>query len=135
MVAASLIAAVAWILLVQALMKTGRYTPVTASAYVMTAGTPMLALWVLATEGPLPIRLSALTWISVAAMGLLATTAPTLLWNWGLAHVPASQAGVFINLEPVVGAILGVLIIHDVRGENGRARTEGRALTALIIAD
>jgi len=119
LVSASLIAAVAWILLVQAMMKSGRYTSVTASAYVMTAGTPMLAIWVFATEGPLPVRLSALTWISVAAMGLLATTVTTYLWNWGLAQVPASQAGVFLNLEPVVGAILGVLILHDVLGPFG----------------
>jgi drug/metabolite transporter (DMT)-like permease len=36
--------------------------------------------------------------------------------NWGLARVPASQAGVFLNFEPVVGAILGVLLLHDVLG-------------------
>src|SRR5207237_8639114 len=116
LVAGSLVAAVAWILIVQALMKSGRYSPVYASAYVMTAGTPMLALWVFATEGPVPVRLSALTWMSVAAMGLLATTVTTYLWNWGLAQVPASQAGVFINLEPVVGAILGGLVFHRVLG-------------------
>jgi len=52
-------------------------------------------------------------------MGLLATTVTTYLWNWGLAQVPASQAGVFLNLEPVVGAILGVLVLHDVLGPYG----------------
>jgi len=119
LVALSLVAAVAWILMVQAMMKSDRYSPVHASAYVMTAGTPMLLIWVLATEGPLPVRLTALTWMSVAAMGLLATTASTLLWNWGLAQVPASQAGVFINLEPVVGAILGVLILGEKLGPYG----------------
>ena len=121
LVAGSLIAAVAWILLVQALMKTGRYSPISASAYVMTAGTVMLAIWVFATEGPLPVHLTALTWISVIAMGLLATTVTTYLWNWGLAQVPASQAGVFLNLEPVVGAILGVLVLQDVLGPFGLA--------------
>jgi drug/metabolite transporter (DMT)-like permease len=30
--------------------------------------------------------------------------------------VPASQAGVFVNLEPVVGAILGVILLHDILG-------------------
>jgi len=119
LVAVSLIAAVAWILLVQALMKSGRYSPVSASAYVMTAGTVMLAVWVYATEGPLPIHLTALTWVSVAAMGLLATTVTTYLWNWGLSQVPASQAGVFLNLEPVVGAVLGVLVLHDILGPFG----------------
>jgi drug/metabolite transporter (DMT)-like permease len=79
----------------------------------------MLAIWVFATEGALPIRLTALTWISVAAMGLLATTITTYLWNWALAQVPASQAGVFLNLEPVVGAVLGVMILHDVLGPFG----------------
>jgi drug/metabolite transporter (DMT)-like permease len=119
LVAASLVAAVGWILLVQVMMKSGRYTSVTASAYVMTAGTVMLAIWVFATEGPPPVRLSALTWISVVAMGLLATTVTTYLWNWGLAQVPASQAGVFLNLEPVVGAVLGVVVLHDVLGPFG----------------
>jgi drug/metabolite transporter (DMT)-like permease len=119
LVALSLVAAVAWILLVSALMKTGYYSPISVSAYVMTAGTVMLAIWVFATEGPLPVRLTALTWISLAAMGLLATTVTTYLWNWGLAQVPASQAGVFLNLEPVVGAILGVMILHDILGPFG----------------
>ena len=100
-------------------MKSGHYSPVSASAYVMTAGTPMLALWVFATEGPLPMRLTALTWMSVAAMGLLATTVTTYLWNWGLSQVPASQAGVFVNLEPAVGAMLGVLVLHDLLGPFG----------------
>jgi drug/metabolite transporter (DMT)-like permease len=119
LVAASLIAAVVWILLVQVMMRSGRYTSVTASAYVMTAGTVMLAAWVFVTEGAPPVHLSALTWLSVVAMGLLATTVTTYLWNWGLAQVPASQAGVFLNLEPVVGAILGVLVLHDVLGPYG----------------
>jgi drug/metabolite transporter (DMT)-like permease len=94
---------VAWILISQWLMKTGRYSPVTASAYVITGGTLMLAVWVVGTEGLPPLHLSARTWVSVAASGLLATTVTTYLWNWGLARVPASQAGVFLNLEPVVG--------------------------------
>src|SRR5207237_5385422 len=66
LVAGSLVAAVAWILLVQGLMKSGRYSPVYASAYVMTAGTPMLALWVFAREGALAVRLSVLTVVVVA---------------------------------------------------------------------
>jgi drug/metabolite transporter (DMT)-like permease len=49
-------------------------------------------------------------------MGLCATTVTTYLWNWGLSHVPASQAGVFINLEPVIGAILGVIVFSDILG-------------------
>ena len=116
LVAASLIGAVVWILITQRLMRSGRYTPVTASAYVMTLGAILLAIWVVVTEGPPPIHLAYKTWASVAAMGLLATTVTTYLWNWGLSYVPASQAGVFINLEPVIGAVLGVIIFGDVLG-------------------
>jgi drug/metabolite transporter (DMT)-like permease len=116
LVAVSLFAGVAWILISQRLMKTGRYSPVTVSAYVITAGTLMLVVWVVATEGLPPIHLSARTWASVAAAGFLATTATTYLWNWGIERVPASQAGVFLNLEPVVGAMLGVVLLHDVLG-------------------
>jgi drug/metabolite transporter (DMT)-like permease len=116
LVVLSLFTAIAWILITQALMKSGRYSPVAASAYVITAGTLMLIVWVLATEGFPPIHLSARTWACVVASGILATTVTTYLWNWGLSRVPASQAGVFLNLEPVVGAILGVLVLHDVLG-------------------
>ena len=116
LVAFSLIAAVVWILITQALMKSGRYSPVVISAYVITAGTVMLVVWVLGTEGVPPIHLSARTWACVVALGLLATTLTTYLWNWGLAQVPASQAGVFLNFEPVVGAVLGVLLLGDVLG-------------------
>ena len=116
LVVLSLFTAIAWILITQALMKSGRYSPVAASAYVITAGTLLLIVWVLATEGFPPIHLSARTWMCVLASGILATTVTTYLWNWGLARVPASQAGVFLNLEPVVGAILGVLVLHDVLG-------------------
>ena len=117
LVVISLIAAIGWILISQRLMKSGRqYSPLTTSAYIMTVGTVMLALWVIPTEGVPSIRLSVRTWASVVAMGLLATTVTTYLWNWGLARVPASQAGVFINLEPVVGAILGVALLHELLG-------------------
>jgi drug/metabolite transporter (DMT)-like permease len=116
LVAVSLFAGVAWILITQILMNTGRYSPVNASAYVITAGTLMLMVWVIATEGLPPVHLSARTWLSVLALGFVATTVTTYLWNWGLARVPASQAGVFLNFEPVVGTLLGVILLHDVLG-------------------
>ncbi len=119
LVGLSLVAAVAWILLSQRLMKEGRHSPIVASAYVITAGALILAIWVIGTEGFPPVHLSARGWASVLASGLLATTVTTYLWNWGVARVPASQAGVFLNFEPVVGAILGVALLHDILGPYG----------------
>jgi len=78
LVAASLLAAVAWVLISQRLMKAGRdYSPASTSAYIITGGTVLLAIWVFATEGPPSVHLSVRTWLSVAASGLLATTVTT----------------------------------------------------------
>ncbi len=99
LVVSSLFAAVAWIVMSQALMRRG-YSPVMTSAVVILSGTLLLVGWVLATDGlPVFSRLDATAWTSVAAMGVLATATTTVLWNWGLGRVPASQAGVFINLS------------------------------------
>ena len=50
---------------------------------------------------------------SAAAQGLLATAGPYLVWNWELSQMPASNAAVLLNLEPMVGTILGVIILHE----------------------
>jgi len=36
-----------------------------------------------------------------------------LVWNWALERVPAARAGIFVNLQPAVGALLGVLLLGD----------------------
>jgi drug/metabolite transporter (DMT)-like permease len=119
LVISSLFAAVAWIVMSQALLRRG-YSPVMTSAVVILAGSVPLAAWVIMTDGmPEFTKLSMAVWASVAAMGILATAMTTVLWNWGLGRVPASQAGVFINLEPVVGAILGVALFGESMGALG----------------
>ena len=114
----SIFGGVAWVLLTQRMMHTGRgYSAAVMSVYVLVIGTIMLVAWVLVTEGLPPITgISTQAWLALAAQGLLATTLPTLLWNWALLRVPAARAGIFINFEPVVGTILGVTILHDTLG-------------------
>lgn len=60
--------------------------------------------------------LSALAWTSVVVLGLGCSAITYALWNWGVGRVPASRAGVFLNLEPLVGALLGVLVLGDAWG-------------------
>lgn len=114
LVVASLLAAVVWVLLSQRLMK--RYGPAVVSTTVVMLGTLMLAILVVAAYGAPPVDITITTWLSVASQGLLATTLATLLWNWGVARVPASRAGVFTNLEPVMGAVLGVTVLGETLG-------------------
>jgi drug/metabolite transporter (DMT)-like permease len=81
----------------------------------------MLCLCVPAIYGLPPIHhVSPRAWLALAASGFLCTASTTLLWNWGLTQVPASQAGVLLNMEPLIGSILGVLILHESLGPSAR---------------
>jgi drug/metabolite transporter (DMT)-like permease len=125
MVIGSLLVALVWILLSKKLMQTHSAPVVTA--YTIFAGTAMLVIWEagewffarLAHESAesLPFtHVSAKAWIALAISGLLCTATTTLLWNWGIHHVPASRAGVFLNLEPVLGSVLGVALLGEKLG-------------------
>ena len=126
LVVLSMFAAIAWILISKRLM--WRHSAVMVTASVYGIGAVMLAAVVITTWGLPSMRYSGSAWIAVAEQGLLATATTTVLWNWGLKRVPASQAGIFVNLEPLVGAILGVFLLHEVLG--GMAVLGG----AMIIA-
>jgi drug/metabolite transporter (DMT)-like permease len=94
------------------------------TAYTILFGTGMLLVWVLgpwalsplthqAVE-PMPFaHVSVTAWTALAISGLLCTATTTLLWNWGIHHVPASRAGVFLNIEPALGSWLGVELLGE----------------------
>jgi len=122
MVVASLFAALAWILLSKKLMLT--HSPQVVTAYTILSGTVMLAVVVLGSWLLSPIthhkvqpppfaHLSPTAWAALAISGLLCTATTTLLWNWGIHHVPASRAGVFLNIEPALGSWLGVQLLGE----------------------
>ena len=118
----SLCTALAWILLSKKLMQT--HSPVVVTAYSILTGTTMLAIWILAPLllnpwraqkiAPPPIaHVSSTAWIALAIGGLACTATTTFLWNWGIHHVPASRAGVFLNIEPALGSYLGVRLLGE----------------------
>jgi len=109
LVVLSLAIALFWILLNKRLMERNNHLVVTA--YGAALGTLMLLLWVPLRYGMPPVSsVSAKAWWSLAASGVLCTATTTLLWNWGMTQVPASQAGVLLNMEPLIGSLLGVLV-------------------------
>lgn len=93
-----------------------RHSALTVTAFVYCIGTTMLAAVVTTASGLPSVHYSLRAWVAVAELGLLATATTAVLWNWGLKRVPESQAGIFINLEPLVGAILGVSVLHEILG-------------------
>lgn len=115
LVIASTVAGVTWALLSKRLMTSrGGQSPAGITAAVITAGTIPLLGWVWLHSGPPPVHLSTGTWAAVIAQGLLCTSAATVFWNWGMSHLSPSVAGVFINLDPLTGTLLGVLLFHEI---------------------
>lgn len=119
LVVLSLGIALGWVLLNKHLMET--HSAVVISAYGILCGTAMLCLCVPPIYGIPPVHgVSLKAWLALAASGLLCTATTTLLWNWGLTQVPASQAGVLLNMEPLIGSLLGVLVLHESLGHSAR---------------
>lgn len=126
LVVASLITSLAWILLSKKLMET--HSPPVVTSYSILVGTVMLAAviigpWLLNPllrpithqdfHPPPFFHISPTAWIALAMSGLFCTATTTLLWNWGIHHVPASRAGVFLNIEPALGSYLGVHLLGE----------------------
>ena len=110
----SLLAVVGWVLLGKRLGD--GYPAVPATAWILTFGTLTLVPEALLWEGVPRLDLTLLGWASVLVLGLGCSAVTYALWNWGVARVPASRAGVFLNLEPLVGALLGVLVLGEAWG-------------------
>jgi O-acetylserine/cysteine efflux transporter len=73
--------------------------------------------------------------VAVAALALAGTLAPFTLFAYGQSRVPAEVAGAFLNIEPLVGAIAGVLFFGDPAGPRqlagGLAVVAGIGLSAV----
>lgn len=122
LVVASLCTALGWILLSKKLM--GTHSPQSVTAYTILAGTGMLLVCILGPwlvgpvfghrfPGPPVTHVSTTAWVALAISGIACTATTTLLWNWGIHHVPASRAGVFLNIEPALGSVLGVKLLGE----------------------
>ncbi len=111
-VVVSMAIALFWLLINKRLIAT--HSPVVVTAWGTLAGWLMLFAFVPPIWGLPPIHgVSLKAWSALVASGLLCTASTTLLWNWGMTRVPASQAGVLLNMEPLIGSLLGVLILHE----------------------
>jgi len=118
LVVLSLLIALFWVLCNKRLM--GSHSALVVTAYGLMSGMLMLCAIVPAMYGLPPVHgISLKAWLALAASGLLCTAASTFLWNYGIAHIPASQAGVFLNMEPLMGSILGVTLLRETLGPTG----------------
>lgn len=111
----SLTISLVWLLLNKSLVR--RHSALQVTAWGLLTGTAMLTVWVLLKDGLPPVRgVPPAAWWSLIASGALCTASTSLLWNWGMRHVPASRAAVFLNIEPALGSALGVWLLGDTVG-------------------
>jgi drug/metabolite transporter (DMT)-like permease len=112
MVVLAMLIALFWILINKEMV--GRHSHVMVTTYGLLLGTLMLMVWVPVRYGMPPAGgVSLKAWLALAGSGVLCTATTTLLWNWGMTQVPASQAGVLLNMEPLIGSLLGVLVLGE----------------------
>jgi drug/metabolite transporter (DMT)-like permease len=52
-------------------------------------------------------------WWAVFYMALGTSVLAYLLWFWALRHLAASRLSVFTYLQPVLGTLLGIYVLHE----------------------
>ena len=114
MVLASIATLTIWSLTTKDLMN--RYPPLFTTAASMGLGTLFMIPAAFLRSGVPDLSLPLGTWGALVALGAGCTALTYALWNWGMRHVGVARSGVFLNIEPVVGALLGVLLLNDVLG-------------------
>jgi drug/metabolite transporter (DMT)-like permease len=99
----------------------------------------LLARPVLARHRALPVTLASLLWslpalapfalaewlsgrrpawtlstvVATVLLGVIATALGFVVWNWALERVTAAHAAIFLNIQPVVGAAVGVAVLGE----------------------
>ncbi|WCT75239.1 DMT family transporter [Sphingomonas naphthae] len=108
---ASLLIFLAWLIVLRRAPK-GPSSLTIPAVTVIVAGLTVLPIAV-AMHGLPPLALSAGAWAGIVGQGILSTFLATAAWAYGASRVDAASAGVFINIEPLMGAILGVALFGD----------------------
>ena len=109
----SMVGAVAWTLLSRRLAR--RIGALAGTALQFAFGVLVLLALGAIRGGP-AIPASPVGWGAVLVLGTACTALTFWLFTWGLLRLEAARAGVLANLEPVVGAGLGVVVLGETMG-------------------
>ena len=90
--------------------------PATVTTYAMLIGA-LLLLPAGLIEGLVPAieRLNAQVLGLVVFLGVPGAAVAFLLWTWALSRLTPTQVAVYVNLNPIVAALLGVLLLAERR--------------------
>ena len=107
----SLFVFMGWLIALKRAPKAAAPMAVPAVTIVVAALTILPAA--LLMHGAPKLALSPVAWAGIAGQGLFSTLLATAAWQFGASRVSSATAGVFINIEPLLGAALGVLLFGD----------------------
>jgi len=101
----------AWLFVLRRAPQAPTPMAIPAVTVVIAAATilPIAALM----HGAPRLDLSHAAWAGIVGQGVFSTLLATAAWQFGAARVGAASAGVFINIEPLMGSTLGVLLFGD----------------------
>ena len=91
-----------------------RHPAIAVTAWSIAWGVAaMLPLAALEWSAGVELRLTGPAILGVLYLAVLITTLGYLAWNWALERVPAPRAAIFLNIQPLVGALLGVYYLGE----------------------
>ena len=93
-----------------------RYRPITVTAYTYVAAASLvlpLAAGSAAISGVQDLDLSGWTWGALLFLGTVSSVLGFIWWNEGVAVLGPSRTGIFNNLVPVSGLVLGSVLLGE----------------------
>lgn len=87
--------------------------PVDSACASVVLAALFLIPMVIGLHGLPSLSLGPAAWSGIVGQGLLSTVVATVCWQLGAPRVSTAAAGVFINIEPLVGTAIGLAFFHD----------------------
>lgn len=111
--------------------------PIAVTGLQLMAAAVMVLPIAIATEPRMAGPVSASALLATIGLVVAGTVGPTTLFAFGQSRVAADVAGTFLNIEPLVGALLGMALFADPVGPaqvaGGAAIVTGIALSTLQV--
>lgn len=101
----------AWLLVLRRAPKVA--SPMAIPAVTVVVSALAILPIALVMYGPPRLDVSPGAWAGIVGQGVLSTLLATACWQYGLARMGSATAGVFVNIEPLMGSIIGVLFFGD----------------------